>query len=77
MTMTPLPRRAETMREANDLYNVVAVNIETGEERTLAENRTERSAEAIVAMAIMRRGLDEEFYKAVPVSLPTTGGLRR
>ena len=48
------------------LFNVVAVNIKTGEERILAEGKTERNAEAIVSMAVMRHGVDEEFYKTVP-----------
>jgi len=48
------------------LFNVVAVNIKTGKERILAEGKTERNAEAIVAMAVMRRGVDEEFYKSIP-----------
>lgn len=49
------------------LYNVVATNIKTGEKRMLAENKTEDNAEAIVSMAVMRRGVDEEFFKVEPV----------
>jgi len=48
------------------LFNVVATNIETGEKRFLAEGKTEKNAEAIVSMAVMRRGCDEEFFAAVP-----------
>jgi len=48
------------------LFKVLAVNIKTGEERVLAEGKTEANAEAIVSMAVMRRGVEEEFYKAVP-----------
>lgn len=44
------------------LYDVVAVNMETNKVRLLAENKTIENAEAIVNMAVMRRGLDEEFY---------------
>ena len=50
----------------NELFDVIAVNIKTGAERFMAEKKTEPNAEAIVAMAVMRRGVDEEFYKAVP-----------
>lgn len=50
------------------LFDVVAVNIETGKERAIAENLTEANAEAVIAMAVMRRGVDVEFYKSVPRS---------
>ena len=49
------------------LFNVVAVNIKTKQERIIAENKTERNAEAIVNMAVMRRGVEEEFFKTVLV----------
>ena len=52
------------------LFNVVAVDLETGAERVLAENKTERNADAIVTMAVMRRGVENEFFKAVQVVLP-------
>ncbi len=55
------------MREP--LFNVVAVNIKTGAERLIAERKTEHNAEAIVMMAVMRRGVDVEFFKAVPVAV--------
>ena len=48
------------------LFDVIAVNIETGAERFFGEGKTKANAEAIVNMAIMRRGVDEEFYKVVP-----------
>lgn len=48
------------------LYDVVAVNIKTTKVRLMAENKTERNAEAIVNMAIMRRGVEEEFFTEVP-----------
>lgn len=50
------------------LYNVVAINIATGEKRLLAENKTLRNAEAIVAMAVMRRGVETECYATEPVT---------
>jgi len=52
------------------MFNVVAVNIATGEERTIAENKTEANAEAIVSMAVARRGVEEEFFKVVPAVKP-------
>ena len=48
------------------LFDVVAVNILTGAERFIANNKTERNAEAIVSIAVMRRGIEEEFFKTVP-----------
>ena len=47
-------------------YDVVAVNIETSKVRMMAENKTEKNAEAIINMAVMRRGVDEEFYAPAP-----------
>lgn len=59
MTTPPLPKEP--------LFNVVAVNNATGDERLIAERKTEMNAEAIVHMAVMRRGCDEEFFKVVPL----------
>jgi hypothetical protein len=44
-------------------WDVIAVNINTGAERVLAEDKTEASAEAIIKAAVMRRDVDDEFYK--------------
>lgn len=52
------------------LFDVVAVNIETGKERHIDTNKTKRNAEAIVNFAVMRRGCDVEFYKTVPAGTP-------
>jgi len=48
------------------MYDVVAVNKETQEKRTLATNKTAYNADAIVNMAVYRRGVDIEFFKKVP-----------
>ena len=48
------------------LYDALAVNIETNKVRIFGENKTLPNAEAISAMAVMRRGLDEEFYAEAP-----------
>ena len=56
------------MYVTEQLFDVVAVNIKTGEQHVIERNKTERNAEAIVSMAVMRRGVDEEFFKAVPVT---------
>ena len=48
-----------------ETYDVLAVNIKTGIVRFMAQGKDERNAEAVVKMAVMRRGVDEEFYVAV------------
>lgn len=48
-----------------DAYDVVAVNIESRKVRLMAENKTERNADAIERMAVMRRGVEEEFFATV------------
>ncbi len=54
------------MKDETELFDVVAVNIETGEKRIISSDKTELNAEAIVKMAVARRGVDEEFFKTVP-----------
>lgn len=45
------------------LFDVLAVNIKTNIVRALfGESKTYGNADAIVSMAVMRRGVDEEFY---------------
>ena len=50
----------------SELFDVVAVNIATSEERNIASGKTLRNAEAIEMMAVMRRGVDVEFFAVVP-----------
>lgn len=52
--------------EIAELYDVVAINIQTNSMRMIATRKTIQNAEAIVSMAVMRRGLDEEFFSEVP-----------
>ena len=51
---------------SQQLYDVIAVNIKSKEERVLATGKTRRNAEAIVKMAVMRLGLEKEYFKKVP-----------
>ena len=51
------------------LFDVIAVNIKTREECVLARDKTERNAEAIVTMAVVRRGVEEEFFTTRPAAL--------
>ena len=48
------------------LFDVVAVNMDTNKVRLMAESKSERNAEAIVMMAVGRRGVEEEFFAEVP-----------
>ncbi len=59
--------------DTTDLWDVVAVNLQTHEHRIIASGKWEADAEAIVSMAIMRRGVDDEFFKVVPHG--NTGGI--
>lgn len=44
------------------MYDVWAVNIESGKVRLMAANKDAANAGAIVKMAVMRRGVDEEIF---------------
>lgn len=48
------------------LFDVVAVDLKTHTVRLMAEKKTARNAEAIENMCVMRRGVEEEFFSAVP-----------
>lgn len=48
------------------MYDVVAVNMSTHKIRVLAENKTEKNADAVEIMAIHRLGCCEEFFTKVP-----------
>ena len=61
------------MKANEPLFDVVAVNIETYEERHIDTNKTERNAEAIITMCIMRLGCDSEFYKTVQAGTTLVG----
>jgi hypothetical protein len=51
---------------AEQLYDVLAVNIKSGLTRVVAESKSQRNAERIVEMAVMRRGVEEEFFAEAP-----------
>ena len=51
---------------SQELYDVIAVNIQSKQERVLATGKTRKNAEAIVNMAVMRQGLEKEYFKKVP-----------
>ncbi|MDZ4346124.1 MAG: hypothetical protein U1E51_27240 [Candidatus Binatia bacterium] len=47
------------------LFDVIAVNFNTMRVRLFSRNRNSKNAEAIINMAVIRRGVDEEFYTEV------------
>ena len=51
------------IKKPDGLFDVVAVEIKTGKERILATGKSEKNAEAIVNMAVMRRGVETDFTK--------------
>ena len=49
----------------NDLFDVIEIaNPENV--RVIAEGKTERNADAIVKMAVIRRGVEAHFFMTVP-----------
>lgn len=44
------------------LFRVIATNIKSLDRRIIAADKTEKNAEAVMKMAIMRRGVEEEFF---------------
>lgn len=55
------------------LFDVVAVNLKTDKVRFIAQGKTLKNAEAIVKMAVVRRGVDEEFFAEVKAGMYTEG----
>jgi len=49
------------------LFDVVAVNMKSNKVRFMAKGKTLHNAEATEKMAIMRHGVDEEFFATVPI----------
>lgn len=59
--------------KTNQLYDVLAVNIKTGAVRILEKDSEGDDADAVVKMAVMRRGVEEEFFAAVNAGSHRTG----
>lgn len=57
------------------LYDVIAVGLTSGKVRLIAEGKTKRNAEAIVSMAVMRRGVEEEFFAEVEAGIYKEGDI--
>jgi len=43
-------------------YDVIGVDLITNEVRIIAEKKSERNANAIIEMAVIRNGCEEEFF---------------
>lgn len=59
--------------KTSPLYDIVAVDLKTNKVRLIAEGKTLRNAEAIVEMAVMRRGVTTEFFAEVRAGSYTEG----
>lgn len=53
-------------KKTEQLWDAIAVNIQTSKVRLFGERKTKDNAEAISMMAVMRQGCDTEFYTEVP-----------
>lgn len=58
---------------SEQLFDVIAVNLETHRARVMDRGMTEANAEAYVNMAVIRRGVEKEFFKAVPAGTVADG----
>jgi hypothetical protein len=59
----------ERMKFSNDdgqLYDVVAVSLDDNSILWVDEKKTLPNAEAVVAMAVMRQGVEDRFFSPVP-----------
>ncbi len=48
------------------MRDVLAVNLATNKVRVIARDKSAADAEAVITMAVMRRGVDEEFFTDAP-----------
>lgn len=54
---------------ADDLYDVIEVQIRSPHsERVMATGKTRANAEAFIKIAIMRRGVENQFYTMRPTA---------
>lgn len=52
-------------KENGQLYDVVAVSLDTNEILWVDKKKTLPNAEAVVAMAVMRQGVEDRFFAPV------------
>lgn len=58
-------KTTEEKTAPEQLWDAIAINIETGKVRLFGERKTFQNAEAISKIAVMRRGVETEFYAEV------------
>lgn len=58
--------RLQFSAEDGHLYDVVAVDLHDSQVRVIEKCLTLPNAEAVIVMAVMRRGCDKEFFAEVP-----------
>ncbi len=51
------------------MFDVIQVQFESKEIRLMGENESKDEAGAILRMAVMRRGVDGQFFKVVPTGI--------
>ena len=54
------------MTTESTAYDVIAVSLKDNSTRVISTNKSLRNAEAIRDMAVIRRGVEEEFFVEVP-----------
>ena len=47
------------------LFDVVAISLQTNVVRLVAEKKSKEDADALVSMAVMQNGVDNEFFASV------------
>lgn len=52
--------------DAGPFFDVIATDLLSKAKRILATRKTERDAEAVINMAVARRGVRFEFFSSVP-----------
>ena len=55
------------------MYDVIEVNLQDKTVQVIAESKTLRNAEAIIDMAVIRRGVEDSFYTYVTEGAYKTG----
>ena len=59
--------------ETDDQFDIIGVDIGTSRVRVIGVGKTQRNAEAYMEMAVMRRGVDDEFFVVVPAGMYNDG----
>lgn len=58
--------KMEFSKDDGNLYDVVAISLNDSSILWVDEKKTLPNAEAVVAMAVMRQGVSDRFFKPVP-----------